>query len=1055
MPKRDGILAGAGALALLVALSAALSHYSANQTKEAASQRFDYRVAEAHDAVARRLGAYEEVVRGATALFAASGQVTRRDWWAYVYQLDLDKRSPGIQALAWIPVVAHERIAAHIAGVRAEGFPSYDVFPAGERSQYAPALYLEPFDWRNRRAFGFDLLTEPARRAALLRARDQAMLSATAKITLKQETMQDVQSGFLLCNAVFPAGEVPSTLEGRRLSVIGFVCAVFRMNDLMRDIFGSQSSDVRVEIYDGAIPTAANRLYDSGTSDLKRVAMFNAQQGFSFNGQRWTLRFSSSPAFEAAVDYNASRILLIAGVLVSALLALVVLSSVQNRRKAISVAKVNQELRQLTVELEAAKEAAEAASRAKGDFLANVSHELRTPLALILAPAKQLSTASTPRPDWHEQIKRIERNALLLLGRVNALLDMSKADAGKLGVQWQRVSLGDLVEPIAKDMAVLAAEARCALVWSVDTALDTVVIDPTHIETILLNLLSNAIKFTPAGGRVTLAVNAVGNERFEIDVCDTGIGIAPEKIPLLFERFTQADATITRQYGGTGIGLALVKELTTLMGGDISVKSALGQGTRFVINLPCGELTAEAPADGAPATQSAPLRPELRRAQLASGALALASVPPDRFKARRAGLPTILVADDSADMRQYVGALLADDCNVLTAPDGNAAWDVLAHEAVDVLVSDIMMPGIDGISLAAKVKQDPSLSQVPVILVTARGGADASAYGLNSGADDYLAKPFEPEELRARVRAALRMRTVQLQLRDASREAGMATVAAGVLHNLGNILSGTAVSAALLADQLHRGHGDRLHKIASALRTMVLPESSRALPEYVDQLGVQLQSERDTLRAEIGNLRESIDDAIAVVAAQQNFARLGSAVLERVSATDLLNDAVRLAKFTEGDIERRDGDDCLLVVDRYLTLHILINLLTNARDAMRDLPPGDRRLLLRAERIGDRVELEVRDSGVGIPPEIVPRLFDQGFSTKGKGHGLGLHVSALWAHQLGGVLCCTSAGLGQGASFVLTLPCSSNGHAQADEAAVQAADAEIREMAGGPDEPSN
>jgi len=144
----------------------------------------------------------------------------------------------------------------------------------------------------------------------------------------------------------------------------------------------------------------------------------------------------------------------------------------------------------------------------------------------------------------------------------------------------------------------------------------------------------------------------------DFDVCDTGIGIAPEKIPLLFERFTQADATITRQYGGTGIGLALVKELTTLMGGDISVKSALGQGTRFVINLPCGELMAEATADGAPATQSAPPRPELRRAQLASGATALVNAQCDGLKARRAGLPTVLVADDSADMRHYVATLL-------------------------------------------------------------------------------------------------------------------------------------------------------------------------------------------------------------------------------------------------------------------------------------------------------------------------------------------------------------------------------------------------------------
>ncbi|WP_041289439.1 SpoIIE family protein phosphatase [Kribbella flavida] len=412
--------------------------------------------------------------------------------------------------------------------------------------------------------------------------------------------------------------------------------------------------------------------------------------------------------------------------------------------------------------------------RAKTAFFSNISHEFRTPLTLIVGPLEELRA----RPDGvdaraREELELIHRSALRLGKLVNSLLDFSRLEAGRMQAQYEPVDLAAVVAELAS--VFRSAVEKAGLTFEVDCPPlpEPVYIDRGLWEKVVLNLLSNALKFT-FDGSVRVAVRADEGHAV-VAVADTGIGVPEQEMPRLFERFHRIENARSRSNEGSGIGLALVKELVGLHGGTISAASVEKQGTTFTLRIPYG--TSHLPAaavkpasgSGSVSTTADPFVHEALRWLPSSE-----GVQDDAGSAREEDasaldtqlspgtgrdLPArVLIADDNADMREYLARLLRGAGHRVSAvTDGYAALDRARAETPDLIISDVMMPGLDGLRLVADLRADGRTAGIPVLLLSARAGQEASIEGLEAGADDYLVKPFSAAELLARVQTNVKL----------------------------------------------------------------------------------------------------------------------------------------------------------------------------------------------------------------------------------------------------------------------------------------------------------
>ncbi len=390
--------------------------------------------------------------------------------------------------------------------------------------------------------------------------------------------------------------------------------------------------------------------------------------------------------------------------------------------------------------------------RAKTAFFSNISHEFRTPLTLMLGPLEDTLAAGGQKLGLEnaERLETVHRNGLRLLKLVNMLLDFSRIEAGREQASYEAVDLSTFTAELASVFRSAIERAGMYLEVECDPVSEPVYVDREMWEKVVFNLLSNAFKFTLAGG-IRVSLREFDSE-VQLIVSDTGSGIPEPELPRLFERFHRVEGAKGRSFEGSGIGLALVQELVKLHGGTVSVTSKLGEGSTFTVSIPRGR--AHLPADRIDG-QRTPITNRRAESYVEEG---LRWLPEHREEEdeseaskRAAILGTVVLADDNADMREYVEKLLRPHYQVLAAKNGAEALDLVRFHHPELVLTDVMMPGMDGFGLLHAIRAEPDIATTPVIMLSARAGEEARVEGLQEGADDYLVKPFTARELLARV----------------------------------------------------------------------------------------------------------------------------------------------------------------------------------------------------------------------------------------------------------------------------------------------------------------
>jgi len=581
----QGRLRRAAAYVVLVGalILTGLAWYYVSQNLRAQEQaRFDEAVQATQRAIDRRMSAYVDAMLDVRGLFAASESVERDEFSKYVDGTDLRLRYPGVQAVGYSERVESEEKDEFEAEVHEEGFSDYALMPDGERHEYFPILYIEPFEGPNQRLFGYDVFAKRTQRAAMERARDTGLPAVSGRIALTGEDGEEGTAGFLIYLPVYRDGEPQQTAPERRNALRGFVISVFRADELLEGIFGGQADpNIDFEVFDGADLDAEHLLYDDGVlhaTDASYSPRFSDLTTLEVGGRVWSLYFDSLPSFESGWQSKLPLLVLFGGFLVSACLFGVVRVLDDSRTRA---ERIGAELEETNRELEETNRQLKATNKELETFSYSVSHDLRTPLRGIDGFSHMLleDYADELDDEGKDYLWRVRAGARRMGELIDALLGLSRLTRGEM--RSETVDLSAMAGEISEDLRRAQPGREVEVLITPDLAAKG---DARLLHVALENLLGNAWKFTGEETHAKIEFGAIRHYGTPVYyVRDNGVGFDQAYAGKLFGAFQRLHGA--DEFEGTGIGLATVQRVVRRHGGSIWAEGEVGRGATFYFTL--------------------------------------------------------------------------------------------------------------------------------------------------------------------------------------------------------------------------------------------------------------------------------------------------------------------------------------------------------------------------------------------------------------------------------------------------------------------------------------